>query len=194
MRKLLLGGAAMLAFALTSTANAAVIFLESVTPAGGGNNFFSYRIEFSDDEGITNGSRLVILDFAGYVDGSITAGGAAGINAFAENTTSALIGVPGLSDDAGVANLVFTYNGPTIDLGGTQFSGFGAESIFSLTRFDGFQSVTVKTGGEANGSLVFTQGTVGVPAIPEPATWAMMIGGFGLVGGALRRRRSLSFA
>lgn len=25
--------------------------------------------------------------------------------------------------------------------------------------------------------------------VPEPATWAMMIGGFGLVGGALRRRR-----
>ncbi len=26
-------------------------------------------------------------------------------------------------------------------------------------------------------------------AVPEPATWAMMIGGFGLVGGALRRQR-----
>jgi hypothetical protein len=25
-------------------------------------------------------------------------------------------------------------------------------------------------------------------AVPEPATWAMMIGGFGLVGGAMRRR------
>ena len=28
-------------------------------------------------------------------------------------------------------------------------------------------------------------------AVPEPATWAMMIGGFGLVGGAMRRRRTL---
>jgi hypothetical protein len=26
--------------------------------------------------------------------------------------------------------------------------------------------------------------------VPEPATWAMMIGGFGLIGGALRRRRA----
>jgi len=30
-----------------------------------------------------------------------------------------------------------------------------------------------------------------VSAVPEPATWAMMIGGFGLVGGAMRRRRSV---
>lgn len=28
----------------------------------------------------------------------------------------------------------------------------------------------------------------GVPVIPEPATWAMMIAGFGLVGGMMRRR------
>jgi hypothetical protein len=27
-----------------------------------------------------------------------------------------------------------------------------------------------------------------VSAVPEPSTWAMMIGGFGLVGGAMRRR------
>ncbi len=26
-------------------------------------------------------------------------------------------------------------------------------------------------------------------AVPEPATWAMMIGGFGMVGGAMRRTR-----
>ena len=30
----------------------------------------------------------------------------------------------------------------------------------------------------------------GVGGIPEPTTWAMMIGGFGVVGGALRRRRA----
>jgi hypothetical protein len=31
--------------------------------------------------------------------------------------------------------------------------------------------------------------TNGVAAVPEPATWAMMIGGFGLIGLAMRRRR-----
>lgn len=34
----------------------------------------------------------------------------------------------------------------------------------------------------------------GVDAVPEPATWAMMIGGFGLVGGAMRRRAKTSVA
>lgn len=29
----------------------------------------------------------------------------------------------------------------------------------------------------------------GVSGVPEPATWAMMIGGFGLTGGMMRRRR-----
>jgi hypothetical protein len=37
--------------------------------------------------------------------------------------------------------------------------------------------------------------TVGAGAIPEPATWAMMIGGFALVGASMRRRRTAaSFA
>ncbi|WP_233281298.1 collagen-binding domain-containing protein [Sphingomonas changnyeongensis] len=33
-----------------------------------------------------------------------------------------------------------------------------------------------------------------INAIPEPATWAMMIGGFGLVGTAMRRRRAVPLA
>jgi len=34
-------------------------------------------------------------------------------------------------------------------------------------------------------------GTLRGGAVPEPATWAMMILGFGVMGGALRRRRTL---
>jgi len=30
-----------------------------------------------------------------------------------------------------------------------------------------------------------------VPPVPEPATWAMMVSGFGLVGGLMRRRRAI---
>ncbi len=32
--------------------------------------------------------------------------------------------------------------------------------------------------------------TFNAGAVPEPASWALMIGGFGLIGSALRRRRT----
>lgn len=44
----------------------------------------------------------------------------------------------------------------------------------------------------ASGLNINTQalsGTINAPAVPEPATWAMLIAGFGMVGGAARRRR-----
>ncbi|TAJ71552.1 MAG: PEP-CTERM sorting domain-containing protein [Phenylobacterium sp.] len=34
-------------------------------------------------------------------------------------------------------------------------------------------------------------GELDLPAVPEPATWALMIAGFGLAGASLRRRRAL---
>ena len=39
----------------------------------------------------------------------------------------------------------------------------------------------------ANSTATLFASTPG--AVPEPSTWAMMIGGFGLIGGAMRRRR-----
>ena len=42
-------------------------------------------------------------------------------------------------------------------------------------------------------SFYVTATSSAVAAVPEPASWAMMIGGFGLTGAALRRRRG-SFA
>jgi hypothetical protein len=39
--------------------------------------------------------------------------------------------------------------------------------------------------GTFTGTATFAAG-----AVPEPASWAMMIGGFGLIGGAMRRRRT----
>lgn len=51
--------------------------------------------------------------------------------------------------------------------------------------------------GDAYGSVLSVNGDLGNPgaypfdvaAVPEPATWALMIAGFGLTGASLRRRR-----
>ncbi|MDB5453794.1 MAG: hypothetical protein JWO33_2372, partial [Caulobacteraceae bacterium] len=38
-------------------------------------------------------------------------------------------------------------------------------------------------------SEYFDNVSLDVAAVPEPATWAMMIAGFGMIGGAMRHRR-----
>jgi hypothetical protein len=52
--------------------------------------------------------------------------------------------------------------------------------------FINFAGVGAQTGGTAR--INFT--TAGMPAVPEPATWAMMLFGFGAVGVSMRRRRT----
>ncbi|MBO9574743.1 MAG: PEPxxWA-CTERM sorting domain-containing protein [Sphingobium sp.] len=62
-----------------------------------------------------------------------------------------------------------------------------------MVAIDGFTAVTSNNNGAAVGSPVYTLGTVGVAAqapVPEPAAWALMIGGFALGGAAMRQRRA----
>jgi len=49
--------------------------------------------------------------------------------------------------------------------------------------------------GNPDASAFTVTSVVPTPGVPEPASWAMMLGGFGLIGGALRNRRrsSVSF-
>jgi hypothetical protein len=59
-------------------------------------------------------------------------------------------------------------------------NGVNQPGPFSTTvRYD--ITFTGASGGNFNG-------TGNLTAVPEPATWAMMIMGFGLVGGVMRRR------
>ena len=84
-----------------------------------------------------------------------------------------------------------------------QYAGFTTPAAvpFSITRsivglrFDlgqGYQYGYADLAGATLYGLRYQttpRADVGIAAVPEPATWALMIGGFGLVGGALRRKR-----
>jgi hypothetical protein len=92
-------------------------------------------------------------------------------------------------------NIEVIVSGTTATLNIVANGGF----IQSFSRNYGFApgSTTVGFGINRLGvadNLTFDR--INMPgAVPEPATWAMMIGGFGLVGGAMRtRRRAVAFA
>lgn len=55
----------------------------------------------------------------------------------------------------------------------------------------GNNTITVNIGNTGNSG---NNGNGDTNAVPEPATWALFIGGIGLVGGAMRRKRALAMA
>ncbi len=203
MRSLIMAGVA--ALALTGTAQASVIpVLNGVTPDG--SNFkFEYDGQLAADQGVANGSQLVIVDFAGYVDGSVHST-LADVTASVSNTLPAgLLLDPSFTDNPLIPDLVFTYTGPDFhttggpftsgpDGGIIHFAGLTADSIFGGTAIGTFSAAAIRNTGSANtqGTVTYNVGEVSVPlsAVPEPATWALMIMGFLSLGTALRLGRS----
>ena len=191
--------AAVAALGLAVPASAGVLTLEGVTNNGPNDFPFTYQGTLGPDEGLRSGDRLIIYDFAGYIPGSISADGNANVAVSVENTSPGAFVTPGFNDDPNLVNLVFTYTGPNFrNVGGPftpfDFSGLSARSTFSNLGLDAFFGLTTKNNpdGVPGGSntAVFTLGQVTVPvaAVPVPGTWAMMLGGFGVIGLASRRR------
>ena len=66
--------------------------------------------------------------------------------------------------------------------------GFLAPVAFDA-NVNGLYRVTLDVNGLAGGAQSLSVDARLGAGVPEPATWAMMIGGFGFIGGALRSRR-----
>lgn len=74
-------------------------------------------------------------------------------------------------------------SGVTCNFGSTQGAGFGPlPEGLTFTSASGHFLQPLDTGGGGGG------------VVPEPAAWALMIAGFGLVGAAARRRRTIAAA
>jgi hypothetical protein len=199
LKKILLATAAFLAVA--GGANASIIpVLTSVTPEGGLFRF-SYQGTLAGDAGVTDGSRLVIFDFAGFAGGLEVP--SPFITATTELTTVLYPGPDGVlpspphDDNPLIPNLVFVWHGPDFHVSGGPYADINFDGLSALSRFsgitaDGFSAITIKNNGPVQGTLLYNVGTVEVPltgVVPEPATWAMMIMGFGGMGALARRRR-----
>jgi hypothetical protein len=135
-----------------------------------------YQLNFTSgiDSGIVDfttagpwtGSGVGITGVSGQIDGSA---------------------VTGLSGYAGADNLLYD-TAPHVDLGGVSVST--AVDTFNFTNYGSFQLLKASvdpTGSNAD-DLVPIRGSF--VAVPEPATWTMLIMGVAAVGFAARRRKA----
>lgn len=137
---------------------------------------------------------------AGSLPGTLTFGNVTDFNAYLREIT--------LGD---LTTFRLTFGGPGLDAGAFGQTVFGISAydraefnsgVFApiLSDADGIAAIFLVRDGRISFETPNTPET-GRPSItvtavvPEPATWAMLVGGFGLVGGAMRvRRRAVAFA
>lgn len=206
MKKLLLAGAVCVAaMASAASANAAVLFSFAPggaspssgytvintfdTAAGIGGSGFQIKVPPADNDGAPPANSMP----SGTPYLSVLAGGTATIT-FA-SAVSAFQFDWGSIDDYNTLTINSTGQDPVIVPGsnfinpanGDQVSP-GTNGLFTVwgTSGETFNSITFSSSGNS-----FEVDNLAVSAVPEPGAWALMIGGFGLTGAALRRRRSI---
>jgi hypothetical protein len=198
--------AAVAALTVTSAAQAAVNVSASAldTPLPGdqtliydfdGLSAAGYDLAYAGAVGVFDGSDGLHPNVAAPPPGTLTnylaiqQGGSATLTASeALYQLSVYIGSPDSFNSIRFIGL----NGFDVTLSGAQLAA-GA--------FNGDQSVgrrmTYNFGGDQVTQVIFSSSgysfeldNIAVSAVPEPATWAMMIAGFGMMGAALRRRQA----
>lgn len=92
------------------------------------------------------------------------------------------------TENSFTATIVTTF-GPATAFTPGMWTGTGPGG-FLLSNFDSANPLDeIAVVGELNVQTLTIAAVGGNAGVPEPATWALMIGGFGVMGSALRRRR-----
>lgn len=153
-------------------------------PVTGALNNSSASVTFSSNESLnvtsSNGQARI-----GAVDGDLT-------NLVISLSSGFTFGAIEFNLNAladGTANLIFSGADGITGTGSISANG---QNFFSATG--NFDTVTINTTSQLADvrQIRITAIATPVGAVPEPATWAMMLAGFGVAGVAMRRRRALA--
>jgi hypothetical protein len=210
MRNMAITLAALVAFA--APAQAAVVLSENFDGQNGGASALNYtgftnftaegQVDLikSGDFGITCSGSCVDLDGSPGPGALVTAIFGYGVGDLFNFNLS----IGGNQRQVGTFDDVFitAFDGVTNAVLGTTStsvaSGAGFSTWLQTYGTSGTGSVYFKIGSlsaDNQGPLLDSITIDVTSAVPEPATWAMMIGGFGLVGASMRRRKvSVRFA
>ncbi|MBN8849030.1 MAG: PEP-CTERM sorting domain-containing protein [Sphingomonas sp.] len=210
MSKFVILGAAALAFASSGAMAATTV---SFSPGSGAlpagtqvfQNFDSYSVgqalpggtnAFAYDTTSANGAIPAYGSSGNY--GSVLGGGSYTVNF---GPTSVFAFVLGSLDTYNSLKLLYQGGGSDTYMGGQIINGLSFPTgDQSATGSNGVVSFNVNGGPKIVGA-VFSSSQNSfefdnlAAAVPEPATWALMILGFGAIGGMMRRRRvSVAYA
>ena len=141
---------------------------------------FAAQYVFGFDGGGKTGSGVLTTTDAPFPSRGFSAVSITGITGMING-----LSISGLNNFLGSNNLYYTSGPSVFDGSGLGFSASdGSQS--SLYFSSGNYRLTTLTGGFSSGNVAVTSALVA--GVPEPVTWALMIVGFGMVGGAMRRR------
>ena len=152
----------------------------------------------------------LVADYTVETDGTIGVLAAANITGFSFTITNGTSSASADETDgsklvlgqalrATATSLLFFFEQPTPSVFQLSFGGTSNSPSYRVAFASSppLAAINLKLYGEANTSYPGNEprviATVQAP-VPEPATWAMMIGGFGIVGGSLRRSRRTTVA
>ncbi len=156
--------------------------------ADGSNFRYSYGVVLSSNTMLHTGDYFTIYDFQGLMPGS---------NLQPANFTfsSAPVGPTPAGtnpvDNPAIANVTWTYNGPSAVVGQVGLGNFMVDSQYGSNQTGVFAAITQRTVGGQNDSNI-TEATVPIPSVPapEPASLAIVGMSLPLIAVVWRRRRS----
>ena len=140
---------------------------------GGDENGLGMTNDPSGDNEIYYGKGFVQLDVQGLFGKVIASTLQFGTNSTTQGETWKVYGT----------NTAGTLSGATTIISG---STEGLHSLSGLGTYDYYDFVSTSSSGGRNFLITSLQGTA---SVPEPASWALMLVGFGGLGALLRRRR-----